>query len=653
MMGEGFNFPRLKIAAVHSPHKSLEVTLQFIGRFARTNAPDIGEAKFVAVLNDIEIERNRLFDEGAVWQEIIPELSYGRIASEIHIREAIEEFRPPVAADASFADLSLYSLHPRSHVKLYDVQGEIDLRNLEVPSLAGQEIWFRSPTEDGSALVLITRQIGSPKWSAGDTITNVVFELYVLFHDPETSLLFINSSKSVDGTYESLAAAVSGDSRPLATGQVGKVVKEITNKRIFNIGMRNIQAANTRESYKIIAASDAQIDRSEARRYRQGHVFLSGEEGGERTTIGYSSGGKVWSTLNTQIPELLDWCRALGQKIRSAGPVVTHSGLDYLDAGRVVEVIPRHLIYAQWNRNAFDFTTPAQVEYTKADGTQFRGHIVDLDLNIDRTHTDQNRIRVQISGDGLDLSVDFSLTDFYTAVGRTRDRITVTRGNYSCDLIEYLNDSNLDFCTADGSLFSGNELFEPKDDPLPIDLDRLTTWDWAGVEIEHEIEATRGELSVHEKVRERLEQGPATIILYDHGSGEVADYVTIAEDQDTTTFVYYHCKGSAKRLPGARVDDVFEVCGQAQKSVAWASLARLELKLRYHKRASVFIRGNQELLRQVLERAKDTQQRFEIKIVQPGISKARLTQAMSECLGATNGHLIGVSIAPLEILASA
>ena len=41
MLGEGFNFPRLKIAAIHVPHRSLEVTLQFVGRFARTNATDM------------------------------------------------------------------------------------------------------------------------------------------------------------------------------------------------------------------------------------------------------------------------------------------------------------------------------------------------------------------------------------------------------------------------------------------------------------------------------------------------------------------------------------------------------------------------------------------------------------------------------------
>ena len=30
MFGEGFNLPNLKIAAVHTPHRSLAVTLQFI-----------------------------------------------------------------------------------------------------------------------------------------------------------------------------------------------------------------------------------------------------------------------------------------------------------------------------------------------------------------------------------------------------------------------------------------------------------------------------------------------------------------------------------------------------------------------------------------------------------------------------------------------
>jgi superfamily II DNA or RNA helicase len=71
MLGEGFDFPNLKIAALHAPHRSLAVTLQFIGRFARTNAERIGAAKFVAVRSDrIEIEAKKLYKAGAVWQDL-------------------------------------------------------------------------------------------------------------------------------------------------------------------------------------------------------------------------------------------------------------------------------------------------------------------------------------------------------------------------------------------------------------------------------------------------------------------------------------------------------------------------------------------------------------------------------------------------------
>jgi len=650
MMGEGFNFPRLKIAAVHSPHKSLEVTLQFIGRFARTNAAGIGEAKFIAVLSEIEIERKRLFDEGAVWQEIIPELSYGRIANEIHIREVIQDFRNPVGAD-DLADLSLYSLYPRSHVKIYDAPEPIDFRQGDIGPRGRQEVCYRNVNDEGNVLVMITRDLGSPKWSTGEMIANVSYDLFILFYDAETGLLFINSSRSVDGTYEDLAAAISPRSKALATGQVGRVVKDITNQRIFNVGMRNIQAANTRESYKIVAASDAQIDPADARRYRQGHVFLTGEEAGQRTTIGYSSGGKVWSSTNNQIPELLDWCKALGIKIRSAGPIVTHSGLDFLDAGQVVTTIPEHLIYVEWNKDAFDFTPPVQVEYTKDDGTPFHGHILDLNLSLDRARTNRDRIRIIVSGDGLELPVDFSLDDFYSTGRGQEGRVNVVHGNWSANLIEYLNESNLNFYTADGSLFTANELFEPKEDARPISPDQLTPWAWEQVDITNEVVSGNDLQSVHEKVQAELEQGNAPIIVYDHGSGEIADFISIAEEGDTTIFSFYHCKGSEGAAPGARLGDVYEVCGQAQKSVAWASLSRLERRL-HHRRGRVFVRGNEASLQEMLARAKSRRQHFEIKVVQPGISKAVLSDGMAECLGATNGHLIGVGIAPLEIITS-
>ena len=47
MLGEGYDLPQLKIAAIHDEKQSLAVTLQFIGRFTRTSGTKLGIASFI------------------------------------------------------------------------------------------------------------------------------------------------------------------------------------------------------------------------------------------------------------------------------------------------------------------------------------------------------------------------------------------------------------------------------------------------------------------------------------------------------------------------------------------------------------------------------------------------------------------------------
>ncbi len=125
MFGEGFDLPNLKIAAIHAPHKSLEITLQFIGRFARTNAKNVDIAKFLAVPSEIEVEGAKLFDEEAVWQQIITNLSEVRINEEVDVSEAIKTFRPVIETDFNYQDISLHSLRSYFHVKIYKIDPSI------------------------------------------------------------------------------------------------------------------------------------------------------------------------------------------------------------------------------------------------------------------------------------------------------------------------------------------------------------------------------------------------------------------------------------------------------------------------------------------------------------------------------------------------
>ena len=73
MLGEGFDFPELKIAAIHDQHKTLGITLQFIGRFTRTSNNNIGDATAIANIIDEHADQylNMLYKENADWDKII------------------------------------------------------------------------------------------------------------------------------------------------------------------------------------------------------------------------------------------------------------------------------------------------------------------------------------------------------------------------------------------------------------------------------------------------------------------------------------------------------------------------------------------------------------------------------------------------------
>jgi hypothetical protein len=80
MLGEGYDLPELKIAVLHDVHRSLGVTLQFIGRFARTS-DTVGPACVVAPRRPGRIDETlqQLYREDSDWNQLIRDLSEERI----------------------------------------------------------------------------------------------------------------------------------------------------------------------------------------------------------------------------------------------------------------------------------------------------------------------------------------------------------------------------------------------------------------------------------------------------------------------------------------------------------------------------------------------------------------------------------------------
>jgi hypothetical protein len=183
-------------------------------------------------------------------------------------------------------------------------------------------------------------------------------------------------------------------------------------------------------------------------------------------------------------------------------------------------------------------------------------------------------------------------------------------------------------------------------------MDQFEAWDWAGVDIESEINDSARGTSVHTRVGEQLKSLDADVIFVDHGAGEIADFVAMKKHGNYIDFKLFHCKGSAEPKPGARVEDVYEVCGQAQKSVPWRSLSRIALRLKDRFNDLKYIKGDAALLKQLLSAADTLLQRLHVPVVHPAISVAMVSAALKENLGATSDHLRNAGFEPLRVIVS-
>ena len=651
MLGEGFDLPILKVAALHSPHKSLAITLQFIGRFARTTAENLGRATFFALASDMEIERVKLYGEGAVWEEIIPNLSGRRVEEEQNVRETLSTFATADGDGEDEIDLSLYSLRPAHHAKVYNVGPDLDItRSVEFPT--GMEVVHSYVSVDHSAAVFVVRIESRPEWSTTDDFDTAEYHLVINYYSRASGLLFICSSLRASSFYEHvgneyLVGVPNARLRGPSLKRLNKVLLDLDKPRFFNIGMRKSVMGDNSEAYRIIAGSNASeaIDPSLSRTFRRGHFYGTAESGGERVTVGLSSSAKLWSSQKTRIPELLEWCGQLAHKIASERNPRTQSGLDLLSTGEELARIPEHVAFVDWNQDVFQ--QPVTIKYSNDDGNVIRTQLLDLDLRIDFDRTDGQRVTFLISDSGLSYRAEFSLdTNRYIHASEDNETEVVT-DEQGIILEDYLNYFPPVFFTAEFASFQEGNFFAPTGlGAQPFDLRRFETvnWDDARVNIEHEFgETTPRGRSIHDYLCGRLVASEAPLVFYDHGPGEIADFVTFSETNEDIRISLYHCKASSDDFAGRRVHDAYEVVGQAIKCIHWSKgqvlLESLERRFNERENASRFEKGGLEVLRAFLDPGRRKRMIFESVVVQPGFSKSRLEERIGSLLAAADGFL--------------
>lgn len=663
MLGEGFNFPNLKVAAIHSPHHSLAVTLQFIGRFARTAGVNLGPATFLAVPSEIEIEAERLYDSQAVWQEIVQNLSATRVNQEVELREILESFQPDAFASADLSDLSLYVLEPYYHVKIYQLNEAIDLAE-EIVFPPNLQVVYQTRSAAHTAAVYITREVSLPRWTTDDRLSIIEHDLFIFYHDTATNLFFICASRRSAGVYSFLMESFTdAGPRPLALSRINRALNDLSDTEFFNVGMRNRVASNRTESYRIIAGSNADkaIIKSDGRLYHRGHVFGRAVDAGEGVTIGLSSASKIWSNRTSQLPELIKWCETLARRISSGRTPVTNSGVDFLEVGEEIMSLPADVRTVDWCKSAY--LQPLQISFQDRNGIARSVQLLDLSISIDHPASSKDMLAIVFEGDyGLRYVATYSFdTDrFFEPLDDTQPEILVETDREPVAFDHYLNDAMPVFYTADLNFIDGHTMIPASKDMPPFDDGLIDTLDWTAqnVDIQREFGAgAAGKRSVHTYLVDALSASDADVVYYDHGTGEIADFVTLKQAGEKLMVRLFHCKKAGGAVASHRVDDVYEISGQAVKSAIWASRQTLleRIRKRFQGRAGshTFVKGDLALLTRLLSDTPEIHTSYELHAVQPGLKKSGLPVGMGNVLAAASDFLVRGGFLPLKVIGSA
>ena len=152
MLGEGFDLPELKVAAIHDLHKSLAILLQFTGRFTRSASSKIGDATVVANIAEPNVSAalERLYSEDADWNELLSEMSsnatqeHARLVAFLNEAKRIDE----ISDDDEEIAISHKLLRPTLSTLIYDADRFRPKRFHEgLPaSFVPHRVWMHEPS---------------------------------------------------------------------------------------------------------------------------------------------------------------------------------------------------------------------------------------------------------------------------------------------------------------------------------------------------------------------------------------------------------------------------------------------------------------------------------------------------------------------------
>jgi superfamily II DNA or RNA helicase len=654
MLGEGFDLPEMKIAAIHDERQSIPITLQFIGRFTRTSFDNrLGKASFITNLAYPPIihELEQLYSMDSDWNELLPLLNDEKNKKEFDFNKFISGFR-----NLDKSKIPFQQIRPALSTLIYNVISK-EWNPLQWDSSIPKDLYdykFMSTNEDGNTIVIVLGQIVKVEWGIIKSIHDLRWDIVIIHRriTPKYKHVYVNSSNYNIGI-EEILKNICGDKIQKVSGDIMfRALNGVKRFFVMNFGGRKRPGAITFKSYygKDV---DEGLNLFERKQLLKNNIFGTGYRDGERTSIGCSKKGKVWSYMRGDVLQFCKWSEMIGAKIADS-TIDPNTILDNTLKVKLIKECPKAIpIVIDWDCTFYD------VVASRIFISDHPFWEVDLDLADYSEMSNDLRFIISVDNEKSVYSITYGVDENGLSKYKVRQVsgpvlvLTLGSSTYS-NITEYFNqeDSVPSIGFADGSSLFGVNMIKNPSPIIPFDINRLKIFNWNGVDLSKE---SQGEAPyIRDSIQYKFAGFMKTkydILYDDDGSGEIADLIGIKVENDAYDIHLYHLKFAANGKISNSIGNFYAVCGQAEKSLKWHDndrskefVDRMFARINGHdgNRSSRLLKGKVEDLDKMKQEISWKKMvKFHINIVQPALSKKNANRApdILNLLGITDSYL--------------
>ena len=656
MLGEGFDLPELKIAALHDERQSLPITLQFIGRFTRTSYNELGEASFITNLAypPIKEELDQLYAKDSDWNLLLPTLSEGATKKEIDFKDFLSGFN-----HLNDSIIPFQNIYPAMSSVVYrNGSNTWNPTNWKegISDIGTFQHQFSDHNPKKNTLIIILGKIINVEWGSFDIVKNMDWDLIVVHWDyrPKKNLVFVHTSLK-NFSPDKLVQALFGETFKMINGMdVFKIFHNVRMLTLYNVGARRGTGRDiTFQSFFGRGVQDG-IKLLEAGTLIKNNIFGIGFKEGEKISLGCSVKGKIWSYLRGNLDELIKWSREMGNILEDPAidsNVVLKNTIIPITIKERPKVMP---ISADWHPSMYEHNEDKYeiiIDGLTYDLSNSELNIVETPLSLPlrfSLNCEENSFEYELLLG--EKEVDGRLESIHEIKQLTSGKPIIVHANKKMSLVDFFQIYTPTIWFSDGSQLFQNRYVIPKESPGILSLDSIISDKWEGVSLNKESQG------IYPYVTDSIQyyfinkiRNDFQIIYDDDGSGEIADVIGINDSDKQIDIHLYHLKFAKGGIANKNIDNFYQVCGQAQKSLRWKHrkgkdffnhLLKRKTKSKGGKSCSRLIKGTEEQLELLLTAAKWTKEmKFNIYIVQPSLKKVDPSNDILLLLGNTQYYL--------------